>query len=74
MGIHNAQTVERIISDGWNMNDLGYQGDMHVSHREITPTGLSGPRFHVPLHNFTPTPGPAGGPVCTTGPNSSSCA
>ena len=30
-------------------------------HREIIPTGLSEPRFHAPLHNFTPTPGPAGG-------------
>ena len=30
-------------------------------HREITPTGISEPRFHAPLHNFTPTPGPAGG-------------
>ena len=30
------------------------------SHREITPTAISGPRFHVPLHIFPPHPGPAG--------------
>ena len=29
-------------------------------HREITPTGLSGPRFHAPLHIFHPPPDPAG--------------
>ena len=32
-------------------------------HREITRTGLSGPRFHAPLHNFTSSPDPAGGSV-----------
>ena len=26
-------------------------------HRENVPTWLSGPRFHAPLHNFTPKPG-----------------
>ena len=31
-------------------------------HKEITRTGLSGPQFHAPLHNFTPPPGPAAGP------------
>ena len=35
-------------------------------HREITPTGLSGPRFHAPLHNFTPTPAwPSGASDCS---------
>ena len=38
-----------------------------VYHREITPTGLSGPRFHAPLHIFSPPPGPAGVPSRTTG-------
>ena len=36
------------------------------SHREITPTGLSVPRFHAPLHIFSPPPGPAGGPSRAT--------
>ena len=27
--------------------------DLVMFHGEITPTGLSGPRFHAPLHNFT---------------------
>ena len=30
-------------------------------HREITPTAISEPRFHAPLHIFPPPPGPAGG-------------
>ena len=34
-------------------------------HREITPTAISGPRFHAPLHIFPPPPGPAGGPSRT---------
>ena len=34
-------------------------------HREITPTGISGPPFHAPLHIFPPPPGPAGGPSRT---------
>ena len=38
-----------------------------TSHREITPTGLCGPRFHAPLHIFPPPPGPAGGPSRNTG-------
>ena len=38
------------------------------NHRKITPTGLSGPRFHASLHNFTLPPGPVGGPSRTTGP------
>ena len=33
--------------------------------------GLSWPRFHAPLHNFTPPPSPAGGPLRTTGPDRS---
>ena len=41
--------------------------DDFITHREITPTELSGPRFHAPLHNFTPPPGPAGGLSRTTG-------
>ena len=28
--------------------------DLSRIHREITPTVLSGLRFHAPLHNFTP--------------------
>ena len=32
-------------------------------HTEITPAGLSGQRFHAPLHIFPPTPGLS----CTTG-------
>ena len=31
-----------------------------LCHREIMPMGLSGPRFHAKLRNFTPRPGPAG--------------
>ena len=34
-------------------------------HWEITPTAISGPRFHAPLHIFPPPPGPAGGPSRT---------
>ena len=29
------------------------------------------PGFHAPLHNFTPPPGPTGGPSHTTGPDCS---
>ena len=30
--------------------------ESHWNHREITRTGLSGPRFHAPLHIFPPPP------------------
>ena len=36
-----------------------------IFHREITPTAISGPRFHAPLHISPPLPGPAGGPSRT---------
>ena len=36
-------------------------------HREMTPTSLSGPRFHASLHIFPPPPGPAGSPSRTPG-------
>ena len=40
-------------------------------HREITPTRLSGPWFHAPLYNFTPSLSPVGGPLRTTDPDCS---
>ena len=39
---------------------LSIVGTEMAEHREITPTGLCGPRFHAPLHIFPLPPGPAG--------------
>ena len=49
----------------WAPKAFSSQHKSFESHREITPTAISGPRFHAPLHIFPPPPGPAGGPSHT---------
>ena len=47
----------------WTIISLILDAPNPKTHREIIPTGLAGPHFYVPLHNFTPTSWPNGGSV-----------
>ena len=46
------------VMDSKNTGDGIMEGhhNRHDQHREITPTAISGPRFHAPLHIFPPPP------------------
>ena len=62
--LSKSHQIPSLGMEGWG---ISHKVTLKWMHREIIPTGLSGLRFHAPLHIFPPPPGPAGSPSHTTG-------